>query len=143
MVASASPAVVARVAISTGVVIIFRTEVIFGSCSASANRRSTSRSVKIPATQRFSSITATAPTCRSTIVRIACSAVASTETEAVSESHISRIFIASPLIWKLAVQHYFVLEHLAILHHKPDIFQNLDIHQRIASNRDQIRVGAG
>ncbi len=55
-------AVVARVAISTGVVMTSRTEIFRGSCSPSERRRRTSRSVKIPATRWFSSSTATAPT---------------------------------------------------------------------------------
>src|SRR5208337_2475698 len=46
------------------------------------------------ATRWSPSMTATAPTSRSNIVWIARSAVASTGTEAASESHISRIFIA-------------------------------------------------
>src|ERR1035437_1863957 len=155
MVASASPAVVARVAISTGAVMTWRTGILRSSCSPS-DSRSTSRSVKIPATRRFSSMTATAPTCRSSIVRIACSTVASSGTEAASQSHISRMFIRSPLrpppgssilrssILRpsLLLHSKVVLEYLAILHHKTDILKNLDIRQGVARNRDHIRVRA-
>src|SRR5208283_3147211 len=151
MVASASLAVVAGVASSTGVVMTSRIETFRGSRSASDRRRSTSRSVKIPATRWFSSITATAPTCRSSIVRMACSAVASTGTEAASGSHISRIFIAHLpgsrrfqylVLQYLVLRGQFVLEHLAILHHKTDILKNPNICRRIARNGDHICIGA-
>src|ERR1035437_5010214 len=150
MVASASPAVVARVAISTGAVMTWRTGILPSSCSPS-DSRSTSRSVKIPATLRFSSMTATAPTRRSSMVRIACSTVASSGTEAASQSHISKMFIPSPFRPRVVLQllrpslllHSKVVpEYLAILHHKTDILKNLDIRQGVARNRDHIRVRA-
>src|SRR6266536_4175758 len=136
MVASAWPGVVSSVAISTGVVITSRTGVSAGARPLSDRRLSTSRSVKIPATRLFSSITATAPTRRSSIVRIACSTVVSARTKAASPSHISRRFMPSPLRSKI------VLEHLAILHHKTHMLENLDVRQRVARYSHYIRISA-
>src|SRR5271167_1170125 len=84
---SASLGVVSSVAISTMGLIISRTGVVFGSRPLRANLASTSRSVNIPATMPFSSITATAPTCLSIIAWTASSTVPSSGTVAGPSSH--------------------------------------------------------
>src|SRR5580658_8423944 len=93
MVVRASPGPVRRVAISTGVVISSRTEVVCGSVPLSAILRRTSRSVKIPATRYSESTTATAPTWWSSILLIASATVASSGTAAISRSQSSSTLI--------------------------------------------------
>src|SRR5437764_648040 len=90
---SASPAVVSVVAISTGLVISSATGMALGSRPLSATLRSTSRSVKMPVTRCSLSTTATAPTCRSTISRIAAATLVSGVTEAGVSSHICSSFM--------------------------------------------------
>src|ERR1700737_4163140 len=96
IIARASPGRVARVASSTGVVINSRTGVTSGLRWARASLRSTSRSVKMPATNPAASTTPTAPTRRSSIRRIASATLASTWTAATSESQSSRMPICAP-----------------------------------------------
>src|ERR1022692_2027963 len=80
------------------------TGVRLGSRPLRANFASTSRSVNMPATMPCSSMTATAPTCFSNIVRIASSTVACRDTVAgPSSHHFRRLMIVKVLPTTLLV----------------------------------------
>src|SRR2546427_6249682 len=96
MMARASPGLIVEIANSTGVVIISRTGVFSGSCPLSASLPRPSRSVKMPATRFSLSITATAPTRLSSMVRIASATLASGGTAAATESQSSKTVITTP-----------------------------------------------